>query len=611
MRVLRAFLYVVLALTMLVIFPGSSFGQKKVPSVSPEKLKIGQTITCSSVLGDKTDKTARSFFQLTFKGPTSFPGWPSESLILAEMKDVKLPVTGGMSGSPCTVNGKNGKMLVGALSMRLGNFPIGGGIAGITPIRAMQNPDATLHKSMTPRGASSFTTELFGLNESQVAELNRKLGRNVFVASSVEMEPAGDGKRDLPYRKIRPGESITGLIVDGAVRAGATCTVTYVDKDGYSICGHPIFGEPLVYPAYRSSVTTIVRSHNTSYKVVGKILEPVGTLVDDTPFAVKGVHEVRKDIMLPVHFVVSKNGELYDYMFSVVRHPYLSAELVDFGMERLVENLWSPTNVATAKISAEIYIKGRKDPIRYYGTDIISMKQVQLGFMTGIVNPWGIFGRVRNRLSAIQQSDWGLVVDRLEIKLDLRSGRQILEFDSLAVLDQSGKPTEEIREGDTIQVVIGLRNETSTEKFAQRFTIQIPDKLDLVSPKNESDVFLEAWLVVVGGSQYQDPKKMSRAATAPDSAEEFLDRLIPSHYDPSKVFAILVLPDEHVANMPGDTVSAPALEERKWQKVPDFKFLRGQARTLDSRMVTIELGAPSDAIVTIVYRKMLKFMIKK
>lgn len=591
---------VVLVITL--YLPLLAFAQKSAPTVDPEELQEGQTLTCFTVLkGEKA-----SAFKLKFEGTSSFPGWPKERIIIAKMKDKNLPVTAGMSGSPCYTSDDR---FVGALSYNYTFFPMGPGLAGITPARALRNPDATLggaspHSAIASAAAS---VEIIGLEPRKVDSLNKLLGINRFTFQPGEIgEWPSSG---ISERRIRSGESVTGLLVDGAVRFGFTCTVSEVTDKDFSVCGHDVFNMPLEYPAYRSRITTISRSDYYSYKIVDRMLEPVGTFTDDTIFAVKGVHEVRPRVMLPVHFKISKNGKQYDYDFQVLRHRFLSTFFVQWGIERLLENQWSALDTGTAKLAAKIYLRGQVEPLVIYDSALITMQYVEQELFEGYLNPWRILNSFRQRLAQIQESEWGFVVEKVDLGLEIWSGNRILMFDSLAVLGPDGKPTEELRPGESITVVLGMRNEDASQKLVRRFTIEVP-KLNLVKPDIESKTYENMDLIFMSGNKYRemDPKKLPRAR--PDSAEEFLRQFTLNQREPSEMFAVLVLAPEHITGAK-EAAAFPEVSDNAWTPVESLEFLRERNRASEQRALVFPLGQPlENAIVDFYGMRPLKLMLK-
>src|SRR3989344_2243854 len=220
--------------------------------------------------------------ELKIAGDTMNPLFHEKRLILVEMQN-GIPVAEGMSGSPVWC----GKKLLGSISMRLGNFPLKKELAGITPIDYMRNQQETLGNKFSTRswgmhGFRPIEIPIFisGASLAEIGQLNREIPSENFVFVS------GGGEGQKPTQQhpgtVKPGDSITMFLSRGAVEIGGTCTVTEVFEKTFSACGHPLLGEGAIeLPAYRSSVAATFQSMSNSLKIVGEILEPVGTIVYD------------------------------------------------------------------------------------------------------------------------------------------------------------------------------------------------------------------------------------------------------------------------------------------------------------------------------------------
>ena len=589
---------------------------QRIQELAVEKLKPGFSCEGITVFEGDTPKK----FKVDIGRTTNYPLFDQERLILFEMHKKKTPIVAGMSGTPIYCGDK----LVGALSFEMGPFSLGKSLGGITPIRAMRDQRRILGRKIAGQTHAKITEGfrpiaipvfVSDINEARIERLQRTLPfRNFIVVpnGTVRVRPH-DASSKIAH--LLPGESVTMMFSIGAVRIGGTCTVTEVTDKTFSMCGHPVLGEgEIEIPAYRSSIAKSFFSSYYSYKVVEEILDPVGTIIYDNAFAVEGVRETRPHVMIPVHFTVTADSERYEYDFEVFRHKFYSSTIIEEGMRILLNNLWSDTRLGTAKLHARVFLKQREKPFEIFKASLINMKLRELEFLKGYADPWEILSDFQQQLETIQESEWNFVVERVEVNLDIWSGDRTLTVDSFALLDATGKSTDELHAGDELTMVVGLRNENATLKLAKQFKVRIPDDLKLVVPQIGGTNYLPAHLYLMEGSQYseKDPKKLPKFQA--DSPEEFLQRLLVNQRDPSELFMELELPPEYVSNQK-EVNSFPKLQNDEWIRVEDLEFLRERREASQPRVLSFSLGAAvKDSIVYVSpakYHVILRLMLKK
>lgn len=551
--------------------------------------------------------------KLEIVGDINHPSFNEKRLILAEPRGGTF-VAGGMSGSPIYCENK----LLGSLSMQLGAFPVKKNLIGITPINYMRDQQGSLGKKSA---GNTMSTNIFSpipivaFTNSDSSALINQINRDMPSKNFTFMLGTAGGLQKAVSQQlgtIAPGDSITMFFAKGAFEASGTCTVTEVTDRTFSACGHAVLGEgEIQLPTYKSSVAyTFYSSSDSSSKLIGEILEPVGTVTYDNAFAIEGVRELSQNIMIPVNLLVTVDSDSYDYQFEVFRHKFYTSLLVKLGTQSLLKNLWADKRLGTARLAAKIYLQGRAEPIEIYDADLISSQLVQLGFLEGYADPWQILRKFQNTLVSIQQSEWNFAIERVELTLNIWDGNRILDFDSMAVLDRNDKPVEEIRAGDKLNVILGIRSKDSTQKLVKRFAIEIPNDLKIIKPQNETTAFLPAMLYIMSGTKYQetDPKKLPKAQ--PDSAEEFIKMLGLNQRDPSEIFAALILPLEYQSDNQ-DNGAFTELKDGVWNSVNNLEFLRERKDASEPRVIYLPLGAPlKDAIVSFAVIHQMKLMLK-
>ena len=550
MRILTTITFVI------ILALGSLFGQTQTPiqnettAMDPADLQPGIHCAALTVLkGENPQKV-----KITYVGMDENPLFSNAGLALFDMED-GMPVVAGMSGSPVFCNGK----LVGALAYELGNFPLHKALAGVTLIGNMRQQLKTLGRQQL---GNTRSVDQLGLRPIEApmtisnigsADLvwlnNANQNQNYFFVSG--FGGAGSNSAITPFDpskkpgKLNPGDSVTVFLATGDFWTGGTCTTTEVTEKAFWLCGHPLLEEGSIeLPAYRSLVTTTFQSARSSYKIVGKPLEPVGTVSYDGPFGVEVDRQIKPGIMIPVNVQLNINHDRYEYNFDVVRHKFLTSSTTTEGLRSFLDNLWAKDRVGTARLAAKIYLRGRSEPIEIYDADRISMQRAKIGPFEGFSDPWSILGKFQDTLASIQQSEWNLVVDHIQVTLDVWDGNRILMFDSKAVLNDKGQPVEEVHLGDTITVLVGMANEDFSLQLVRKFSFTIPRDLNLVKASNETDTYMPIELVIMSGNNYEELDPNKRPKSKPNSADEFLARMRSSQRNPSEIFAALVLPPE-------------------------------------------------------------------
>lgn len=572
------------------------------------ELRPGMSCYAVSNLTGETKKK----IELKIVGDTSHPFFAEKRIILAEMRH-KMPVIAGTSGSPVYC----GKKILGAVAFEFGGFPQKGALAGITPIGYMRDQRATLGRKLAPGSIGLFTRLESGdtaepVNGRSMDWMDKLSSYFPFTTLSLGPDLSGEsGTNVTKPGKISPGDSVIMLLSRGAFQLGGICTVTEVTDKDFLACGHPFIDDGAIkLPVNRISTATSYRSTYKSFKVLGKILEPVGTIVYDNAFAVKGVREVWPDIMIPVNLSVNVDADHYDYRFDVIRHKFFTSMLVENGTRFLLSKLWADTHLVTTRLSAKIFLKGKSEPIEIYDADLITMLRTSVKGAETFTDPWRVIAKLQKTVAAIGQSEWNLIIERIELTIDIWSGNRMLKLDSLAVLDANGKPTEEFRAGDTLTVIFGMQSGNSDLKIVKKFTVEIPKDLDLIKPSSDAATSLPVKLFIMSGTKYQemDPKKLPKSE--PESAEEFISTLRLNQRNPSEMFAVLVLPPERQAE-DASTKNFPELQPDAWNPVKSLDFLRKRQAISEPRVLYIQLGAPlKDAIVSSLGVQSLKLIIK-
>ena len=329
---------------------------------------------------------------------------PGQDLIVGKMggKALRTQVAGGMSGSPVYIDGK----LIGAVSLRFGAFSADP-ICGITPIDLMleiKDFDATrpadakapgrilaqdrypvsagslaaqavsgAAPAPAPEGGSFFTPietplTLAGFDESVLREFGP-----MFQQMGVRLVQGGAGgavKGTRPVSNwqnaLRPGDAVSGVLVDGDMNMTGMGTVTYNDGKRVLAFGHPFFNlGPVSMPMSKAEVLLTLGSQLQPVKF-GNATEIVGALRQDRHSGIMG--ELGEEAqMVPVtvnvrsfaddgsslrkerklHFNVFVNQKWTPYLMMVTLFNSVSG-LNDFAEE------------ATYRVSGKVELDGNK-----------------------------------------------------------------------------------------------------------------------------------------------------------------------------------------------------------------------------------------------------------
>jgi len=267
-------------------------------------------------------------FKLRILGVSPNFAGPKSPVILAEAIDdsqiLSGPV-GGMSGSPCYIDGK----LIGAYAYGY-LWPKEQAIIGITPIEEMLKvfekgrPDKAAHggRSATsstgairidelPRPSAVITGGSYALDRPtfgsasgaysdlkpaptplMTAGLSARtldLFRPFAEAKGLDLMSAPTGAAGhLTAGDIQPGSPVGGVLLNGDFSIVATGTCTWRESDDFLAFGHPFLqGGPVDIPIAPAEVITVVRSLPRSFKLanVGPV---VGSIYQDRLTAVAG-----------------------------------------------------------------------------------------------------------------------------------------------------------------------------------------------------------------------------------------------------------------------------------------------------------------------------------
>ncbi|WP_309397197.1 SpoIVB peptidase S55 domain-containing protein [Cerasicoccus maritimus] len=295
------------------------------PIMPLSEIKPGMTATWRTVVaGNEIEE-----YNMKILGVSQNFAGPDEPVIIAEALDdsqiLSGPV-GGMSGSPCYIDGK----LIGAYAYGY-LWPKEQALIGITPIQNMlrvfekgrpedlassgsvpASSSGAMHIDELPRPSLRLkqNAELanFGAttNADNATFSDLKPAPTPLIAGGISAQalepfrayaqamnldlmsaPAGSAP-DLTASDIQPGSPVAGVLLNGDFSIVATGTCTWREGNDFLAFGHPfLMGGPTNIPVAPAEILTVVRSVPRSFKLsnAGPI---VGTIYQDRLTAIAG-----------------------------------------------------------------------------------------------------------------------------------------------------------------------------------------------------------------------------------------------------------------------------------------------------------------------------------
>lgn len=260
----------------------------------------------------------------------------------------------GMSGSPLYIKGR----LAGAI--RSGWEKSTQKFALVTPVESMMKifdyPDVRSgmnHEAFT----DIFTLSGLNINTPSVKDMLNSIGINAVQGIS------SSGNSSLSEStRLRPGDSVSVLLVWGDVELGAIGTVTATDSKGRFIA----FGHPLLKRGNASYMAARTRIHDTidSYEFPFKLASSegiTGTVMQDREAGIGGMFGYYAQ-SIPGNFVFRDldSGTERKYNFRVAADEFMSHKLLGGVFTALAEESWGRKGQGT--MSVNLRIDGRNVP---------------------------------------------------------------------------------------------------------------------------------------------------------------------------------------------------------------------------------------------------------
>ena len=368
-------------------------------------------------------------------------------LILVKLINRKLAQ--GMSGSPVYVQGK----LVGAI--RSGWQESDHTLALVMPIESM----CRIHEydELPPKELALSPVTLSGLsvNTSAMRELSQKLG----VTFTQGFSPGAGTSEVAASPRLRPGDSISAVLIWGDVELSATGAITAVDKFGRFIAfGHDFLKRGNVgYPSAGAYVHEIVDSSSFPLKLTST--QGInGTITQDRENGVSGRFGYYAPSIAGEFVFRDLDRKTEDkYKFRTIADEFMTDELIEGVCKGLAEESWGRKGQGTMSIN--LRIDGRNVPNGFARKDIFFSEE-------NIIDE--AFKQVKTIISAYLSQPFAEIMPAgFRITAEVTQSPRVMLIEDI-------ETSEDANPGESLDVTVKLRPWRS-EPVTRKFTMRIPD----------------------------------------------------------------------------------------------------------------------------------------
>lgn len=402
---------------------------------------------------------------------------PGQPVILAEATDASQILSGpvgGMSGSPCYIDGK----LIGAYAYGY-TWPKEQAIIGITPIEEMfrvldmaagedsaggrggSSPGAMAIDDL-PRPSRRFAPPDGGVGETLPPGKPGNLAAGLVPAPtpllapglpervlapfrpyaeamgfSLMSAPVG-GAADLTAADLQAGSPAAGILLDGDFGFVGVGTCTWREGDRVLAFGHPFLQSgPSDMPLAPAEVITVVRSLSRSFKLanVGPI---VGALTQDRLTAIAG--EIGREPKTTAFTVnVKAGGQAHAYTGNLFRDENLSPLI---GVLGFIQGTMSTLEAAE---NQSYLVTARADYAGYEPVEMTFAGDGLWGVFQVAFEMWDLLGMVA--MNPFERAQ----LEALTFDVTVEERREQAVMDRLQWLSGSARP------GEALEVAVGLR----------------------------------------------------------------------------------------------------------------------------------------------------------
>jgi hypothetical protein len=460
---------------------------------------------------------------------------PKQDIILAKMggKAERTGVAAGMSGSPVYIDGK----LVGALSLSIGAFTKDA-ICGITPIEYMleindfdksRPADSKTPDQPTNRAAAEIPSELLtkavaaGVSLASIPKgqfiqpIETPLTFSGFTGqtlqefgpmfqqmgvTAVQGGAAGNIKGSAPtgdwQNALRPGDTVSGLLVTGDMNVAASGTVTYNDGKRVLAFGHPMFNlGPVDMPMSKGDILLTLAASYQPTKIANST-EIVGALKQDRHSGIMGELGSASE-MVPVNVKMRTFGDgssiikQRDLHFNVFVQQKWTPYLMMVTLFNSISGMNDFADDATYRLNGTIELDG--------GLGSLSLNTMLAPTEIPIPPPMLLAGWWGDKFNKL----FGNSVKTPKLK-SVNATIDLLPERRIAAIENAWIATNEVQAGTEVPVKVYLRPYRG-ERIEKEFTIKIPAGM----PKGDHRILLS------------DSDTLNRMQSYAASANRFID----------------------------------------------------------------------------------------
>ncbi|WP_221032460.1 SpoIVB peptidase S55 domain-containing protein [Actomonas aquatica] len=398
---------------------------------------------------------------------------PGKSMILCRLTDPRVQKMGavaGMSGSPLYVDGR----FVGALSYQVQQFETER-FAGFTPaadllevrqIALNESADsngsgampATPAPGPTPRHNDSGP-EITPLSPvfsfSGVSPLVAGLMSEPLEALGLRTQGLGGASvlsgsfKDEAQVELAPGYAVGAALAVGDITLAGTGTVSSVDGSRVLAFGHPLLGLGTVeVPMTEAEIVAILPSSRSSFKIsnTGKV---IGTVRQDRLSAIYG--EIGR---VPPLLPITVHTPQRDLNFAAVKHPRITPVVTATGISQAVLGSNDAGLSEGFALRADVIFPGGR---KLQVDQLFAGPEGFKAGLTGLTQSLGTW--MDNPVEAVFPEA-------------LRFTVEALEHNPTVSLDNATLTRQQVRPGETVDVVLQLRDYQGAP-FTERVTVPI------------------------------------------------------------------------------------------------------------------------------------------
>lgn len=290
-------------------------------------------------------------------------GWPFSNEAIGGVTPITAMRKVGGSGVPggSVAAESGGGPAAGNLATGRPIVPLADLLARRIPQDLLSRELASLSARFSPEGSGAEGAVVWsasGFGERSVAALRQGFGSTA-LALAGRADGAASGGPALGVADLVPGGAVSGVILDGDFRLGATGTVTDRGGDGVLAFGHAFLGAgPVSIPMAPAEVVTILSNQYNSFKIanIGPI---VGAVEQDRRSGIQGRIGAAA-AMFPI--VVTVQGEREnEYHMRIADVPDLIPGMVGTAALASLEAASRTAGGQSLDLSARISIAGQGD----------------------------------------------------------------------------------------------------------------------------------------------------------------------------------------------------------------------------------------------------------